>query len=76
MYDNAYSNEYYKHIGIIVFNAYVDKANNNYITFEPIESFFGSLSRTATDQITKKSIFIDNIVNGQSHYINVFSNIN
>lgn len=76
LYNDHFDGQYLKHIGVVVFKAYTDKANNNYITLTPVESFTGSLLRNAKDSITKKSIFIDNIVNSQSQYINLFSTAN
>ena len=42
----------------------------------PVESFIGSLDRYAKDETTGQGTFIDDIVNGGSDYINVFSNAN
>ena len=76
LYNDHFDTQYLKHIGVVVFKAYSDKANNNYITLTPVESFVGSLLRTAVDPQTRKSIFIDNIINTQSNYINLFSSAN
>lgn len=64
---------YLKQIGIVVFKAYTDSSNSNAVNFQLLESFVGSLDRSATSQINNSSIFIDNIVNANSNYINVFS---
>lgn len=76
LYNDHFDTQYLKHIGVVVFKAYSDKANNNYITLTPVESFVGSLLRNAKDPSTRKSIFIDNIINTQSNYINLFSSAN
>ena len=55
---------------------YCDSSNNNKIAFEPVEAFIGSLDRTARDPVTGASIFIDKIVNSNSNYIDVYSNVN
>jgi len=59
-----------------VFKAYIDTANENRISFLPVESFVGSLDRAAKDVDNGKNIFIDDVVNSNSDYINVFSNAN
>ena len=59
-----------------MFKVYRDSANNNKISFIPVESFIGSLDRFARDETTNDRIFIDDIVNSNSDYINVFSNAN
>jgi hypothetical protein len=41
-----------------------------------LESFVGSLNKKARDQISKASIFIDDIVNSNSNYIRLFSSAN
>ena len=65
-----------KKVGIIVYQMYCDSSNNNKIAFEPVEAFIGSLDRTARDPVTGASIFIDKIVNSNSNYIDVYSNVN
>ena len=74
--NNRLNRNLLKQIGIVVFKMVSDPSNNNKINFVPVESFIGSLDRKAIDPITKKNIFIDNIVNEQSTTINVFSNFN
>lgn len=64
-----------KNIGIVVFKAFRDTDNGNKISFSLVESFVGSLDRDATDMVTKQNIFIDDIVNSQSKYIRVISNV-
>ena len=63
-----------KSIGICVYRAYKDTANNNQVSFEFLESFIGSLDRTSKDQATNASNYIVNVVNQNSKYINVFAN--
>lgn len=68
--------QYLNQIGIVVFKLYKDSANDDRISFSPIESFVGSLDRNAKDQDSGNNIFIDDVVNNSSNYINVFSNAN
>ena len=68
--------QYLNSIGIVVFKLYKDAAAQNKISFMPVESFIGSLDRYAKDETTGQGTFIDDIVNGGSDYINVFSNAN
>lgn len=72
--ENKLDRTYLKQIGIVVFKMVSDTSNEGKINFIPVESFLGSLNRKAKDPITGKNIFIDNIVNERSEYINVFSN--
>jgi len=67
--------KYLKSVGIVVFQAFKDIANNKKLNFSPVESFVGSLDRNARDPSTKASLFIDDIVNSKSNFINVFSNV-
>lgn len=66
--------KYLKQIGIVVFKVFKDTANEDKISFQPVESFVGSLDRKARDETTGERIFIDDIVNSNSDYITVFSN--
>ena len=50
--DGYLSRDYMKHIGVVVFKAYKDTANNDKIGFTMLESFVGSLDRNAEDPIT------------------------
>lgn len=75
---NHYGNfdkQYLKQVGVVVFRAVRDTANDNKVKLTPVESFVGSLDRNAKDRTTSKNIFIDDIVNSQSRYINFFSNV-
>lgn len=64
-----------KKIGVVVYRVYLDAANGNKISFEPVEAFVGSLNANDKDPNTGVTTFIDTIVNSQSQYINVFSNV-
>jgi len=55
--------------------AFSDDANNGKVNYEILESFVGSLDKTDKSPVDNSSIFIDNIVNNTSKYINVFSNV-
>lgn len=63
-----------KSIGVVVFKAFKDTANDSRISFTPLEAYVGSLDRTARDKVTEASTFIDNVVNSRSKCIRLFSN--
>lgn len=67
--------KYLKSIGIVVFQVFKDEANSKKLNFSPVEAFVGSLDKNDRDPTTKATMFIDDIVNQQSNYINVFSNV-
>ena len=64
---------YLKQIGIVVFKMSKSPTTNR-ILLTPVESFVGSLDYNGKDLNSKAQNFIDNIVNDNSKYINVFSN--
>ena len=66
---------YLKYIGIVVLKAYKDNANSGQVNFQLLESFVGSLDKNAKDENTKANMYIDKIVNSNSKYINVFTNV-
>ena len=70
-----FKQDHLKKIGIAVFKAFRDTDNNDKINFSLVENFVGSLDPSARDPITQSSIFIDNVVNSSSQFINVFSNV-
>jgi hypothetical protein len=74
--DDSLERTYLKQIGIVVFKVQPDPANENKITFVPVESFIGSLDRNAKNESNGDIIFIDDVVNNNSNFINVFSNAN
>lgn len=74
--DQHFAIDNLKNIGIVVFKAYKDSDNGNKISYQLLESFVGSLDYDAYDPITKSNIYIDNIVNSQSQFIRVVSNVN
>jgi len=57
-----------------VFKMYLDPAEGNKVSYEPVEAFAGSLCKDDKDPNTGVSKFIDDIVNSNSKYINFFSN--
>lgn len=65
---------YLKQIGIVVFKMQKNTSMNK-IQLVPVESFVGSLDYYGKDLNNGASNFIDNLVNNNSKYINVFSNI-
>jgi hypothetical protein len=54
----------------------IDKSLDYKIQLTPVESFVGSLNRKEIDEDTQTNKFIDDIINEQSKYINMFSNVN
>lgn len=64
-----------KTVGLVVFKMYKDLQNEGKTDFVPVESFIGSFDRKATDDITKATMFLDEIVNRESKYVNIFSNL-
>lgn len=66
---------YLKFITIVVIKAFKDSSNNNKVNYTVLESFTGSLDKYVKSETTKSTLFIDDIVNTNSKYINVFSNI-
>lgn len=70
----GFDSENLKKIGVVVFKAYLDASEGNKVNFTPVEAFCGSLDKDATNPNTKKTIFIDTLVNTQSEYIYFFSN--
>lgn len=65
---------YLKQIGLVLFKMVIDNSNFNKINFIPVESYVGSLDKTAKNYKTNASIFLDKLVNENSKYINFFSN--
>ena len=65
-----------KKIGIVVFKAFSDQSDHGKTGFVPVEAFIGSPKRGSVDPATGANIFIDDVVNQTSRYINVFSNVN
>ena len=63
-----------KKIGVVVYKAYLDASEGNKVSFDVVESFCGSLDKTAKDPNTGVSTFIDEIINTNSNYIYFFSN--
>lgn len=70
----GFDSENLKKIGVVVFKAYLDASEGNKVNFTPVEAFCGSLDKDAINPNTKKTTFIDKLVNTQSEYIYFFSN--
>ena len=66
---------YLKQIGIVVFKMIKTATTNNKISFVPVESFVGSLNQNDVDLVKGTNVFIENLVNDNSQYINVFANV-
>ena len=73
--DGHFDNTHLKHIGIVVAKMHKTTDTMPKIGFQIVESFVGSLDKNERDTVTKASLFIDNIVNSQSKYISLFSNV-
>src|SRR5574344_650001 len=70
-----FDREHLKDVGLVVFKAFSDSANDGKMNYLPVESFIGSLDKDAKDRMTGGSKFIDDIVHSSSQYVNLFSNI-
>lgn len=66
--------EHLKDIGVVVYRMYLDPAEGNKVSYEPVEAYCGSLYKDAVDPNTGVTKFIDTLINSQSKYINFFSN--
>ena len=66
--------EHLKDIGVVVYKLYLDAAEGNKVSWEPVEAYCGSLYKDDKDPNTGVTKFIDTIINSQSQYINFFSN--
>ena len=66
--------DHLKDIGVVVYRCYLDPAEGNKVSYEPVEAFCGSLCKDDKDPNTGVTKFIDTIVNTNSQYINFFSN--
>ena len=73
--DKILDKTYLKQIGLVVFKATKDEANESRVLFTPVEAFVGSLDRNSKDPVTKASNYIGNLVNASSRYVNFFANI-
>lgn len=69
-----FDREYMKHIGVVVFKGYLDPEEGNRVNFKPVESFAGTLKPGVLNSVTGKSMFIDEVINTNSQYIEFYSN--
>ena len=69
-----FDREYMKNIGVVVFKGYLDSEEGNKINYKPVESFSGTLKPGVLNSVTGKSMFIDEIINTNSRYIEFYSN--
>lgn len=69
-----FDREYMKHIGVVVFKGYLDAEEGNKINYKPVEAFAGTLKPGVLNSVTGKSMFIDEVVNTNSQYIEFYSN--
>lgn len=72
--DGGFEAEHMKDIGVVVYKCYLDPAEGNKVTYEPVEAYCGSLCKDDKDPNTGVTKFIDTIINTNSQYINFFSN--
>lgn len=63
-----------KKIGVVVLRAFLDPGEGNKVNYDIVEAYAGELDKEATDPNTGASTFIDDIVNNQSEYIELYSN--
>ena len=69
-----FDREYMKHIGVVVFKGYLDSEEGNKINYKPVEAFAGTLKPGVLNSVTGKSMFIDEVINTNSKYIEFYSN--
>ena len=69
-----YDREYMKHIGVVVFKGFLDSEEGNKVNFKPVEAFAGTLKSGVLNSTTGKSMFIDEVINTNSKYIEFYSN--
>lgn len=72
--NGGFEADHLKDIGVVVYRCYLDPAEGNKVSYEPVEAFCGSLCKDDKDPNTGVTKFIDTIVNTNSQYINFFSN--
>lgn len=65
-----------KKIGLVVFRVFKDSANGDRVGFLPVEAFVGTLKKGQVDSVTGKKVFIEDVVNQQSKFVNIFVNAN
>ena len=58
--------EHLKDIGVVVYKAYLDPAEGNKVSIEPVEAYAGSLYKDDKNPNTGVTKFIDTIINSQS----------
>ena len=63
-----------KKIGVVVLRAFLDPGEGNKVNYDIVEAFAGELDKEAKDPNTGASTFIDDLVNSQSEYIELYSN--
>ena len=72
--NGGFEADHLKDIGVVVYRCYLDPAEGNKVSYEPVEAFCGSLFKDDKDPNTGVTKFIDTIINTNSQYINFFSN--
>lgn len=63
-----------KKIGVVIFKCFLDPGEGNKVNYDLVEAFAGELDKDAIDPNTGAGVFIDDIVNNQSEYIEFYSN--
>ena len=63
-----------KKIGVVVLRAFIDPGEGNKVNYDIVEAYAGELDKEAKDPNTGASVFIDDIINSQSEYIEFYSN--
>lgn len=60
---DGFDPEHLKDIGVVVYKMYLDAAEGNKISYEPVEAYCGSLYKDDKDPNTGVTKFIDTIIN-------------
>lgn len=72
---NTIEKRYLKSVGLVVFAAALDEANENKLNFIPLEAYVGTLGMSDIDPKSGSSTYIGNMVNDNSQYVYFFSNV-
>lgn len=73
---NNIDKSYAQQITVVVCNTNSDVNNQGKLAVGILESFTGSIHKTAKNPITGQSIYIGDIINNQSNYIKWYDNLN
>lgn len=73
--DGSLDRDYLGRIMIAVVKAYVDPLNANKVNYQVMETFIGSPWKGDIDKSTGATIYLGDLINGTSNYIEFYSNL-